>query len=189
MRNHRLSSFMRAIGFAALVSFITAFGYTSANANCCAYSWTFTDSTSHGIDGFGAFATDSNNTVLFTLDGTGHRLGYSATLEGVSEPLFDMGFIDVSLDSNHQYHLDLAHVNYSILEGGSTISTLTSVGILTDEGNGDYFVELGNGQSYQGFFTVSSIPEPSTWAMMILGFAGIGLMAYRRKSKPTLMAA
>jgi hypothetical protein len=28
---------------------------------------------------------------------------------------------------------------------------------------------------------VASIPEPSTWAMMILGFFGIGFMAYRRK--------
>jgi hypothetical protein len=28
-----------------------------------------------------------------------------------------------------------------------------------------------------------------TWAMMLLGFAGIGFMAYRRKSKPALMAA
>jgi hypothetical protein len=26
-----------------------------------------------------------------------------------------------------------------------------------------------------------AVPEPSTWAMMILGFAGIGFMAYRRK--------
>ena len=25
------------------------------------------------------------------------------------------------------------------------------------------------------------VPEPSTWAMMILGFVGLGLMAYRRK--------
>ena len=25
------------------------------------------------------------------------------------------------------------------------------------------------------------VPEPSTWAMMILGFAGVGFMAYRRK--------
>jgi outer membrane lipase/esterase len=25
------------------------------------------------------------------------------------------------------------------------------------------------------------VPEPSTWAMMLLGFAGIGFMAYRRK--------
>jgi hypothetical protein len=38
-------------------------------------------------------------------------------------------------------------------------------------------------------FVVATVPEPSTWAMMMLGFAGIGLMAYRRKSKPTLMAA
>jgi hypothetical protein len=34
-----------------------------------------------------------------------------------------------------------------------------------------------------------AVPEPSTWAMMILGFAGIGWMAYRRKSKPALIAA
>ena len=34
-----------------------------------------------------------------------------------------------------------------------------------------------------------AVPEPSTWAMMILGFAGIGFMAYRRKSRPALMAA
>jgi hypothetical protein len=35
----------------------------------------------------------------------------------------------------------------------------------------------------------AAVPEPSTWAMMILGFAGVGFMAYRRKSKPALMAA
>jgi hypothetical protein len=33
------------------------------------------------------------------------------------------------------------------------------------------------------------VPEPSTWAMMLLGFAGIGFIAYRRKSKPALIAA
>ena len=37
--------------------------------------------------------------------------------------------------------------------------------------------------------SITAVPEPSTWAMMILGFAGIGFMAYRRKSKPALMAA
>jgi len=35
--------------------------------------------------------------------------------------------------------------------------------------------------------SVAAVPEPSTWAMMILGFAGIGFMAYRR-NKPTLLA-
>ena len=28
-----------------------------------------------------------------------------------------------------------------------------------------------------------SVPEPATWAMMILGFAGVGFMAYRRSRK------
>jgi hypothetical protein len=28
----------------------------------------------------------------------------------------------------------------------------------------------------------NGVPEPSTWAMMILGFAGIGFMAYRRRN-------
>jgi hypothetical protein len=28
---------------------------------------------------------------------------------------------------------------------------------------------------------IASVPEPSTWAMMILGFFGVGAMAYRRR--------
>jgi hypothetical protein len=36
---------------------------------------------------------------------------------------------------------------------------------------------------------VNAIPEPSTWAMMILGFAGVGFMAYRRKLRPAVLAA
>jgi outer membrane lipase/esterase len=35
---------------------------------------------------------------------------------------------------------------------------------------------------------VAAVPEPSTWAMMLLGFAGIGFMAYRRKSKTAVIA-
>lgn len=42
--------------------------------------------------------------------------------------------------------------------------------------------------AYIGLDSVSvelqtAIPEPATWAMMILGFAGIGFVAYRRKNK------
>jgi hypothetical protein len=40
-----------------------------------------------------------------------------------------------------------------------------------------------------GSIGVAAVPEISTWAIMIRGFAGIGFMAYRRKSKPGLMAA
>jgi hypothetical protein len=30
--------------------------------------------------------------------------------------------------------------------------------------------------------TVAAVPEPSTWAMMMFGFASVGFMAYRRRS-------
>ena len=36
---------------------------------------------------------------------------------------------------------------------------------------------------------ISAVPEPSTWAMMILGFVGVGFMAYRRQKDATLAIA
>jgi hypothetical protein len=34
----------------------------------------------------------------------------------------------------------------------------------------------------------TAVPEPSTWAMMILGFAGVGFMAYRRRKQTVRVA-
>jgi hypothetical protein len=45
------------------------------------------------------------------------------------------------------------------------------------------------GLRYGGVAFAAAAPEPSTWAMLILGFAGIGFMAYRRKGKPALRLA
>jgi hypothetical protein len=50
----------------------------------------------------------------------------------------------------------------------------------------DDFIVSGTG------FTdlTTGVPEPSTWAMLLIGFAGIGSMAYRRKQNgPTLSVA
>ncbi len=41
-----------------------------------------------------------------------------------------------------------------------------------------------------GGLTISTaVPEPSTWAMMILGFMGVGFMAYRRRGQPSFRLA
>jgi outer membrane lipase/esterase len=38
-------------------------------------------------------------------------------------------------------------------------------------------------------FLAVAVPEPSTWVLMFLGFAGIGFMAYRRSNQPAALGA
>jgi hypothetical protein len=53
--------------------------------------------------------------------------------------------------------------------------------------NGDNYFNL-TAQVTQPFGT-SAVPESSTWAMMILGFLGVGFMAYRRKGNRSFRLA
>jgi hypothetical protein len=39
------------------------------------------------------------------------------------------------------------------------------------------------------FSPVAAVPEPSTWAMMILGFAGVGFMVFRRRNQSAAITA
>jgi PEP-CTERM motif len=88
-----------------------------------------------------------------------------------------------------QYGLTLdLFVNANTLGGpGSDIQSgnidpVISFENLSDAGLYDLVFSPGTGN-------ISAVPEPSTWAMMILGFAGVGFVAYRQKAKPTLLAA
>jgi hypothetical protein len=55
--------------------------------------------------------------------------------------------------------------------------------------SGGAFVNTSPGTWTLSPATISAVPEPSTWAMLLLGFAGIGFLAYRRRAKTVLMAA
>jgi PEP-CTERM motif len=46
---------------------------------------------------------------------------------------------------------------------------------------GIFEIEGTNSNGAAEFTLTAAVPEPSTWAMMILGFCGLGFMAYRRK--------
>ena len=43
--------------------------------------------------------------------------------------------------------------------------------------------------TFNAAFSLSAVPEPSTWAMMLLGFAGLGYAVYRRAREPRVTAA
>lgn len=55
----------------------------------------------------------------------------------------------------------------------------------SEDGGPDGLADLSDSL---GFTLTSGVPEPSTWAMMMLGFAGLGFMAYRRRNNLALHA-
>ena len=82
-----------------------------------------------------------------------------------------------------------------ILVGGSyllfiTNSTDLALPAYLNDGNGIFirnqplaqgaiYQAIGNGYDL-GVALSNTVPEPSTWAMMLLGFAGLGYAGYRR---------
>jgi hypothetical protein len=98
----------------------------------------------------------------------------------------DLGWIvgDYTLADGDMFgFLDRGGVFTTIDPFGSTAVTANGI---NDLGQVVGFYTDANGNTI-GFET--TIPEPSTWAMMLLGFAGIGFLGYRKARMRTLAAA
>ena len=92
----------------------------------------------------------------------------SVTVFGSSSLLSALVFHDTSGNGNLNWNLYSA----SFVANSET----TTLGFNTTLGG-------NNGGILLDAVAVSAVPEPATWAMMIFGFAGIALMAYRRSRK------
>ena len=71
--------------------------------------------------------------------------------------------------------------------GASILAPDAAVSILNGNISGSLFAssylgggELHNDNLFDGALPSSAVPEPSTWAMLIAGFAGLGFVARRR---------
>ena len=93
-----------------------------------------------------------------------------------------VGFYTDAMGNQHGY-IDNGGVFTSFDPPGSASTTING---LNDKGD------------FVGFYTTASdtvvgfvgtpVPEPSTWAMMLLGFAGFGFLGYRKVRQGTLAA-
>jgi hypothetical protein len=68
------------------------------------------------------------------------------------------------------------------LSGATTLAAVGSTGTVYWGFSFDSPAQVAIG-TWDMTDATSAVPEPSTWAMMILGFAGIGFMAYRRRNQ------
>ena len=103
------------------------------------------------------------STVSSTISHTARTLDFPI-VSGSVNPTYDAAWIDT----------DYSHLQLTLTAGTYDLDIF---------GNG-----AGGDPEHFGYRldTISAVPEPATWAMMIMGFFGMGLMAYRRKAGPAL---
>lgn len=96
------------------------------------------------------------------------------------------GDIVVNTNGGQVYLLD-ALGNQTLIATGGSRGDFTA-----PDGNGNLFLTQTDSVlrlALEGASIGGSVPEPSTWAMMILGFCGLGFLTYRRKNQTVWSAA
>jgi hypothetical protein len=189
---------LRAVGIAAVLAM------TSSLAHATLFDFSYTFNTGDVISGsFQGNQTGQDVTGLINItasfDGTaltGPLSAYSYTdVGGQCSTCYGLGGATASFDplSNNFVFANTNNVpiggytNYFYIipwpngAGNPVATQFYSAGnyVPSNQYNGDYI---------PGNWVLKAVPEPSTWAMMILGFCGLAFMAYRRKSKVFLAA-
>jgi hypothetical protein len=127
------------------------------------------------------FDTAGNGFNLLTWSMANSSLGFLANVFNVTDLTATLANITVVTNLQTE-----TFTNQAISTSGNNFFTLQS-------GSGEIIQSVSiaavNGlfsdvrQERLGDITAqAAVPEPTTWAMMILGFAGVGFMAYRRRS-------
>jgi choice-of-anchor C domain-containing protein len=119
-------------------------------------------------------------TLTFYVSGNpDNGAGSPTLLASAGDTTMNFGYsIFIPPNSRSEMNWDLRSLNF-VATGESTIISFAST---TPEGNCCYGIALDN-------VAVSAVPELSTWGMMLLGFAGIGFLTYRRTQKMKLVSA
>jgi PEP-CTERM motif len=143
----------------------------------------------------------SDNNNLSALLGAGNYTNLSNDVSGLANHVMVLtGYIYIS--ANGQYNFDLfsddgskllIDNNLSVLQDGAGSMRQTygvfdlsagfhQIELIQYEDGGDTGAAvhlLGSG--IDPSLLVASVPEPSTWVMMLLGFAGLGVVTYRKR--------
>jgi hypothetical protein len=128
------------------------------------------------------FDTAGNGFNLLTWSMANSSLGFSANVFNINDLTATLANITVVTNQQTETFsnqvISTSGNNFFTLQSGSG-EIIESVSIAAANG---LFSDVRQ-ERLGGITTITAaVPEPTTWAMMILGFAGVGFMAYRRRS-------
>ena len=197
----RVRSILAGLGLATLVTY-------AVPASAALYDFTFTGGINDlSVKATGSFLTNAaddtivsgSSTFTFStvsevstlLSGSG-IVGSGALSYDSAFPIDAQNGIIFQGNGNHEIFFNIFAPTGKTLSAGASEAWASAV-----DGAGGYlsgslgFWGVCSQCVADGTITISAVPEPSTWAMMILGFVGLGIMGYRRKhcAAPSLIAS
>ncbi|MGO8909306.1 MAG: PEP-CTERM sorting domain-containing protein [Bradyrhizobium sp.] len=136
----------------------------------------------------------SGNQYAFVQDQGALSQTFNSALAGATTITFDVAGRGSSGHGSEQLE---ALLNGVVIGSGTTtdfqgFQLVTLSGTLNAGSNTLEFLGLTQLTDQTAFIedvNVAAVPEPSTWAMMILGFAALGFIGYRSKNKAALRTA
>ena len=141
------------------------------------YTFALGSDVSFDFSAFGAALTGANITVTNLM--TGDDASYLAALLGTVQTngalqgsqRLSFGFLNGSFGAANDINFDANQNNtyrIDLTGGGQSVSA---------------FAQIGTGAA------VAAVPEPATWAMMLIGFGAMGVSLRRRRTQGLLQAA
>jgi PEP-CTERM motif len=198
IRNGAKMRLLRILGLFAVTALISspagAVTFTYTSAGCFAGSGTcsgFADQPSDGSLSFNGHATNQTLNIT-TFPNTAVNLGTftlnNPVQNGMNGDIFDLD-VHFTAPSNSSLVYDATLAAHSVPGANNDFVVLTfdSPDFFTFDGGLYAFsvnspLTVNQNSTVTLFGTIAAVPEPSTWAMMILGFFGVGFLAYRRNN-------
>jgi hypothetical protein len=151
----------------------------------------------------------SDNNNLSTFLGAGNYANLSNDVSGLSNHVLVLtGWIYIATAGQYNFDLFsddgsrlLIDNSLSVEKGAGAINPFPYYGVF-DLSSGFHQIQIVQfedgtdtglavhlkGEGIDPSLLVASVPEPSTWVMMLLGFAGLGVVTYRKRQKSLVCA-
>ena len=131
---------------------------------------------SYGV-GFGSNSLTTLSQTLSTVAGTSYDVTFWINSNGLSPNEVKLSWGGTKIFEEKNIAAD-GWTEFSFIETATSNSTVLAFGL-----------EQRSGYSGLDDISVTAVPEPATWAMMLLGFAAVGFVAYRRNHRAAVWLA